>query len=107
MTHPYSMTVVTNSTSSAATARLQPARACAERRIDHNGFIDSTKAAIEICALVSNERMLHSLNAIACLRKSIRSSLPGTLSSVFGCCPPTPSESPDASPLFMEALYWH
>src|SRR5215471_10008881 len=69
--------VPTNSASRTTTNGLEAARGHADVRIDHSGLMDSTKAAIEICALASKERIVHSVKAIACLRKSRRSSLLG------------------------------
>src|SRR6516225_7309851 len=77
MTYPNNRMVPTSSASRMAAGQLEAARGQADVRIDQSGLIDSTKAAIEICALVSKERIVHSVKAIACLRKSRRSSLLG------------------------------
>src|SRR5262245_38301983 len=85
MTKANNRTHVTNSKSSNAMIKLNPACGHAEDRIDHRGLIDRTNATIEICALVSNERMVHSVYAITCLKKSRRSSSVGTSSLIVDC----------------------
>src|SRR5262245_6735793 len=74
MTYPNRRMVATSRKRRIATSGLEAARGQALVRIDHKGMIESPNAAIEICALVSNERIVHSVKAIACLRKSRRSS---------------------------------
>src|SRR5262249_41307805 len=68
--------------------KLDPARGHAEVRIDHRGLIDRTNATIEICAFVSNDRMVHSVYAITCLKKSRRSSSVGTSGLIVDCSHP-------------------
>src|SRR3954462_5977437 len=59
------------------TIKLDPARGHAATTIVHTGLNERANATIPICALVSRDRIVHSVNAIACLRKSRRSSLEG------------------------------
>jgi hypothetical protein len=64
-----------NNRSRMATIKLDAARGHAAVSIVHSGLNDRANATIPICALVSSDRMVHSAKAIACLRKSRRSSL--------------------------------
>src|SRR6476619_4957226 len=68
---------VENNSRSSITITLDPARGHAATAIVHSGLNDKAKATMPICALVSSDRMVHSVNAIACLRKSRRSPLVG------------------------------
>src|SRR5262245_16150733 len=89
MTYPNRRMVITRRTSRIAASGLEAVCGQALVRIDHRGLIESTNAAIEICALVSNERMVHSVNAIACLRNSSRSSSLATSGLTTGSLPPS------------------
>src|SRR6476646_11071717 len=75
---------VANNSRRIITIRLDPARGHAATAIVHNGLNDRAKATMPICALVSRDRMVHSVNAIACLRKSRRSPLERASPPVIG-----------------------
>src|SRR4029079_6143106 len=72
-----------NNRSRMATIKLDAARGHAAVSIVHSGLNDRANATIPICALVSSDRMVHSAKAIACLRKSRRSSCVGASSLVI------------------------
>src|SRR5262245_36614837 len=88
MTKANNRTHVTNSKSSNAMIKPDPALGHAEVRIDHRGLIDRTNATIDIGAFVSNDRMVHSVYAITCLKKSSRSSSVGTSGLIVDCSHP-------------------
>src|SRR6476619_6085044 len=75
---------VANNSRRIITIRLDPARGHAATAIVHNGLNDRAKATMPICAFVSRDRMVHSVNAIACLRKSRRSTLDGVSPLIIG-----------------------